>query len=153
ADELDTWARAALQSAIAVIRTATAALQPALRVSTGQYARALLSLLGQAAIPLSPRRAGMIARAVVAVHAARLSRDPGAKIADSAYFALKAAIPQRAQGLPISEPKVLAAHREAWRLAGVNADDPLRAVLLTADPLERLRLAVGAPTLAKTDVS
>ena len=151
--DVDADAGVALSAAIAVTRDAAAMLDGVLRVAVGHYARALVSLLGQGGFALSPRRAGMIARAVVAVHAARLATDPAAQIGDSAYLALKATIPQRAEGVPILEPKLLAAHREAWRLAGVKPDDPIRALLLTADPLERLRLAVSAPTLAKSDSS
>ncbi len=53
----------------------------------------------------------------------------------------------------MAEAKVLAAHREAWRLADVKPGDPLRAVLLAADPLERLRLAAAALGLRKGEAS
>jgi len=114
--DVDPRAGGALQAAIELARSTTTVLGPVLRDSAAQYARALVSLLGQASIALSARRAGMIARAVVAVHAARVAANPAALVADSAYLALKSSIPQRAQGLPVAEPKILAAHREAWRL-------------------------------------
>jgi hypothetical protein len=48
----------------------------------------------------------------------------------------------------VQESKLLAAHREAWRLANVLPNDPLRAILCTADPLERFRLAVASQGLS-----
>ena len=49
--------------------------------------------------------------------------------------------------------KLLAAHREAWRLANVLPNDPLKAILCTADPLERFRLAVASQNLPKGELS
>jgi hypothetical protein len=62
-------------------------------------------------------------------------------------------LPQRAQGIAVQESKLLAAHREAWRLANVLPNDPLRAILCTADPLERFRLAVASRRLPKGELS
>jgi MoxR-like ATPase len=149
----DTETSAVIESTIALIRSTIVALQPAVRSAVAQYARGLVALLGQAAMSLSPRRAGMIARGVVAVHAARLARDPRVTLADSAYVALTSALPGRAHGLIVADAKVLTAHREAWRLAHINEDDPLRAVLLAADPVERIRLSVAAPALSTGDTS
>ena len=46
------------------------------------------------------------------------------------------------QGIAISETKLLAAHKAAWRVVGVRPGDPLGAILATADMIERVRLAV-----------
>ena len=144
---------AALRSAIDATKAKIDPLRDAIGERVADHVRVLLALLAQARLCLSPRRAGMLSRAVIAVHAASLSLDPGAAIAESALLALLSNLPQRAQGLKIQETKVLLAHKEAWRLAGVKPGDPLRAVLLAADPLERVRLAVAARKIRKGDFS
>ena len=48
---------------------------------------------------------------------------------------------------------MLAAHREAWRLVNVKADDPLRAILCAAGPVERFRLAIASEVLPKNEFS
>jgi len=95
----------------------------------------------------------MIFRSVLAVHAASLVLDPAMTPSDSALLAVRNGLPQRAQGIAIPEIKLLAAHREAWRLANIHPGDPLRAILSTADPVERLRLAVAAPGLPRGERS
>jgi MoxR-like ATPase len=134
-----------------VARTLT--ILPSLRQSMAQgvgcYVRVLVALLAQAQIDLSPRRAAMLYRAILAVNAAALALDPGAVPAHATLLAVTHALPQRARGVAVSGAKLLAAHREAWRMASIAKGDPLMALLCTADPLERLRLAVASSTLAK----
>ena len=128
---------------------------PAIRLSLGEgvasYVRTLTALLAQAGIILSPRRAGMIYRTVLAVNAAALALDPGTSASDAALLAVRNALPQRAQGIPVAEVKLLAAHRDAWRFANINPNDPLKAILCSADPLERFRLAVATTALKKSE--
>ena len=130
---------------------------PAIRLSLGEgvasYVRTLTALLAQAGIILSPRRAGMIYRTVLAVDAAALALDPGTRASDAALLAVRNALPQRAQGIPVAEVKLLAAHRDAWRFANINPNDPLKAILCSADPLERFRLAVATTALKKSEFS
>ncbi len=52
-------------------------------------------------------------------------------------FALSNSLPQPASGVQVDALKVFACHREACRLAGVPADDPMRQVLSEPDPLKR----------------
>ena len=117
------------------------------------YVRALVALLAQANIVLSPRRAGMLFRSVLAVNAAALALDPAATASDAALLAVKNALPQRAQGIAVPEVKLLAAHRDAWRFANIHPGDPLKAILCAAEPIERFRLAVAAPLLPKGEFS
>ena len=135
----------------------TKAALPWIKKSMGRdiavYVRSLVALLAQAGIPLSPRRAGILLRSVVAVHAAALTLDADAKPSDSALLAVRNGLPQVAEGITVSETKLLGAHREAWRLAGVKPGDPLRAILTAADPVERVCLAIGATKLRKGDFS
>lgn len=135
----------------------TKAALPLIRDSIGDalavYIRCLVALLARAGIPLSPRRAGMLRRSVLGVHAAALTLDASARPAVSALLAVRNGLPQIAEGRAIPETKLLAAHREAWKLAGVKPGDPLRAIMLAADPVERVRLAVAATQLRKGDFS
>ena len=142
---------------LANIQARTRATLPPIKVAMAEgvagYVRTLIALLAQASIDLSPRRAGMLFRSVLAVHAASLVLDPAAAPSDSALLAVRNGLPQRAQGIAVPETKLLAAHREAWRLANISPNDPLRAILSTADPIERLRLAVAAPGLPRGEIS
>jgi MoxR-like ATPase len=130
---------------------------PAIRINIGEgvasYVRTLTALLAQAGIALSPRRAGMIYRTILSVNAASLALDPSTKASDAALLAVRNSLPQRAQGIPISEVKLLAIHRDAWRFANINPNDPLKAILCSADPLERFRLAVATTALKKSEFS
>jgi hypothetical protein len=150
---VDPQAALALQAMLATIRSALPALEHSLGTAVAEYVRVVAALLPQAGIPLSPRRTGMLFRTVLAVHAAALTVDPRLTASDCTYLALRCSLPQRAQGLAINATKLLAAHREAWRLAGIKPNDPLRAILLTADPVERLRLSIAAPSLPKGEFS
>lgn len=117
------------------------------------YVQSLVALLAQAGIVLSPRRAGMLFRSVLAVNAAALVLNPGTPAADAALLALRSSLPQRAQGIIVSEVQILAAHRDAWYLAGIRPEDPLKVILCTVDPIERLRIAVATPLLSKDEFS
>lgn len=117
------------------------------------YVQILVTLLQQADLPLSARRAGILFRSILAVHAAALALDPSTPLRESVWLAVCNAISQRAQGIAVAPVKLLAAHRDAWRLAGSAADDPLRPILCTNDPLERLQLALFTPQLGRDDTS
>jgi hypothetical protein len=105
---------------------------------------------------MSPRRAGMLARNVVAVHAVRSATSGAtgtAQVADSAWIAVLHSMPFAACGRRLDEAKLLAAHKEAWRLAAVRPDDPLACILTERDPLRRLRLALAAETLGREELA
>ena len=146
-------ASSALRRAIETTRANIPILHESMGDAVTVYVRILVALLAQADIRLSPRRAGMLLRSVIAVHAAALVADFSAKPSDSALLAVQSGLPQRAQSIQVSRVKLLAAHKEAWRLAGVKPGDPLRTILTTRDPLEQVRLAVAAPKLRKSDFS
>lgn len=117
------------------------------------YVRTLVALLAQANIALSPRRAGMLYRSVLAVNAAAMALDPLMPASEASLLAVRNALPQRAQGIAVPEVKLLAAHREAWRMANIAPGDPLKAILCISDPVDRLRLAVATPVLPKSEFS
>lgn len=138
-----------LASAVALAGAAIPVVRLAVADALAEYVRTLLALLQQAGLAVSPRRAGMLFRGVIAVQAAAPSLPPG----EAVLLALANSLPHRAQGIAIPEAKLVAAHREAWRLAGIAPGDPLRAILTAADPVERLRLAVAVPTLGRGEFS
>ena len=85
-------------------------------------------------------------------YAASLALDANYNISDATWVALRVHLPQRAQGIEIPEAKVLLAHRESMRLAKLTKKNPLRSILRTSNPLERLRLATKN-TLPKSEYS
>jgi hypothetical protein len=117
------------------------------------YVRFLVSLLGRAGIGLSPRRAGMLLRNILAVRAAKCLLQIGIPLKDSALLAVMHSLPQKAQGIRIDQVKLLAAHREAWNAAQIPEDDPARAVFHESDPLRRVMKASLAPSLSQADFS
>jgi len=152
----DEWERdtaGELSALLSTVRVSLLGLHRALGERLAVYIRTLMALLVQAGIGLSPRRGGMLLRSVISVHAAALVLDPAAKPADSAWLALNNSLPQRAEGLVVPRTKVLAAHKQAWRLAAIKPADPLRCILTASDPIERIRLAVAAPKLPKGELS
>ena len=142
-----------LADALARTRAALPAMRASLAEGVAAYVRTLAALLVQANIALSPRRAGMLFRSVLAVNAAAIALNPAASPSEAALLAVRFALPQRAQGIPVAHIKLLAAHRDAWRFANISPADPLKAILCAADPLERLRLAVATPLLPKPEFS
>ena len=115
--------------------------------SIARYVRFLAALLSEAGAQLSARRAGMLARNLAAIHAARLSGDAVATIDDSAWIATLNSLPFAASGQKLDGGKLLACHREAWTLAAAKADDPMARILAERDPLARVHLALAATGL------
>ena len=150
---VDPDAALALSGAVARVRASLPALRESMAEDVSGYVRSVTALLAQAGIMLSPRRAGMMFRSILAVHAAALIAAPDSSGADVTLLALGCSLPQRAQGIAVSRTALLAAHRGAWHLSGIKPGDPLRAILLAADPVDRLRLAVAAPSLPKGEFS
>jgi MoxR-like ATPase len=142
-----------LQDAMARGAQILSGLGDGFALSAARYVQTAAALLAQAGLPLSPRRANLLYRNLLAVNAAALALDPDDACAESTLTALRCSLPHRAQGIAISEVKLLAAHREAMRTAQLGDNDPLRAILCAATPLERLKLAVKARKLGKQDFS
>jgi MoxR-like ATPase len=113
------------------------------------YVRFLVSLLGRAGIVLSPRRAGMLLRNILAVHTGNCLLRTGVPLKDSALLAVMHSLPQKAQGIRVDQVKLLAAHREAWNATQIPELDPSRAVFNEPDPLRRVMKASLAPSLSQ----
>lgn len=117
------------------------------------YVHTMFALLSQAGITLSPRRCAMLYRSCLSVNAAALAIDPKASVTDATLLALRSSLPQRALGIAIAEVKLLSAHKEAMRLIHISPNDPFRAILCESDPVEKIRLAVAAHALPKSEFS
>ena len=134
-------------SAVARTQDALPMVEAQWGASIARYVRILSALLGESGAHLSARRAGMLARNLAAIHAARLSADGEARIDDSAWIAALNSMPFAAAGQKFDPSRLLAGHREAWRLAAVRADDPMGRILSERDPIARVRLALAATGL------
>jgi MoxR-like ATPase len=110
------------------------------------YLIGLLPLAAKAGHDLSTRRATTLLRSILAVQAARTvlakaANLPAPEWEDAAWLAFRHGLPGTAHGAKTDAAALLAAHRQAWRLCGLENDDPWRRLLAVADPAERLALA------------
>ena len=117
------------------------------------YVRLLVALLAQAGLQLSPRRAGMILRNVLAVHAANSVLGFNVALQDSALLAVRSSLPQLAQGIKVDQVKVLAAHREAWKASLLEEGDATLSILTERDPVRRVMKASAAESISASDFS
>jgi MoxR-like ATPase len=110
-----------------------------------RWVDALVPLLAQSKWPISGRRAVMLRQGVHAVAGAMAALGRDFELCDAALDTLRWGLPQRAQGRPLAESKLVAIHREATRLAGEPDDSPLRRIQSCADPLGRIAIALAMP--------
>lgn len=133
---------ALVAAAVAEVRT----IRPALADKAGAYAVAVVDLLGARGLVQSPRRARMLAAAVVAVHAAGTTLAAGKGVPppsldESAFRALRNCLPQTAAAVGPAPADLLAVHRQAYEVAASRQDPRLHAVLSERDPLVRVVVA------------
>jgi MoxR-like ATPase len=109
-----------------------------------EWALQFVTLLAAGDLACSPRRARMLAEALIAVDAARrvLGLDGGPE--QAAELVADCCLPQYATEAPPSAATVLAAHRQAWSLTDLTGDETQRRILTEDDPLERVRIALEA---------
>lgn len=110
------------------------------------YLLSLLDHLDKAKLGFSTRRATMLHRNILAIQAARLTAASqpvtGRRFlepdwATSAILAISNSLPQVAQGREVDRAVILAAHRQAWEVANLDAADPWRELLQIKNPRER----------------
>jgi len=105
-----------------------------------------VDLLASKDIRVSPRRARVLAQAVAAIHAARLETDAAvlgnaaSELAVSAELALQNGLPQNAEDAPPARLTLLAVHKQAWEVSGLDDSQPLKQVLAVTDALRRIAL-------------
>jgi MoxR-like ATPase len=117
-------------------------LEDALRDWLSDYIVSAIDLLEQAKIYESPRRAVMLGRALVAIHAARMVLEgEEADLEYSAELALTFGLPQNASEVPPTRPTIIAIHRQAWEIASLSEDDAWRQVLEELDAARRVVIA------------
>lgn len=117
------------------------------------YVRLLSGLLEAAGHVLSARRAGMVARNILAVQAVRQSLDAEAAMGDSVWTAVLHSMPFAASGIRLNDAVLLVSHKEAWRMAAVEPDDPLGSILAERDPLKRVQRALAATRLPEGELT
>ncbi len=138
----DTWLERELPRLVAECAGLIPALENELDEWLSDYVVLVVDLLEKAQLPQSPRRARMLARSVVAIHAARLVLEGDeAELQDSAEIALGFGLPQSASEVPPSEATIVAVHKQAWEIACLIEDDNWRQVLEEFDPVKRVVLA------------
>lgn len=146
----------ARRATVAAIAEVTRRIPIAAECHGAVVADAVRELMRHAAtlgLPLSGRRAAMLHRNILAVHAARLAAHPAAELIDSSWAALAASLPQRAQGMPIDLPRLMVAHTSVWKLMRLTATDPRRLLACEADPVRRALAAVAMPQLSMQERS
>lgn len=106
------------------------------------YILYVIDLLAQAKLPQSPRRARMLARSTIAIHAARIIlTDEEATLEDSAEIALLYGLPQNCSEVPPAPATIVAAHKQAWEISGLEDTDDWRTILQEPDPVQRVLIA------------
>lgn len=106
------------------------------------YLVCVMDLLDKAKLPQSPRRARMLMRSIVAVHAARMVLEgEAASLDESAEIALIYGMPQTATEVPPSPATIVAVHKQAWEIANKLDDEAWRQILEEPDPIKRVPLA------------
>lgn len=123
-----------------------AALCAAPPAQLADYLIGLAPMAAKAGHELSTRRVTMLMRSILAVQSARTVLAKASKAArpgweDAAWLAFRHGLPGLAHGAKTDAAALLAAHRQAWRLCGLDANDPWRQLLAVGDPAERLALA------------
>jgi len=131
-----------LAALVAEARRHLAATPAAERAWAARYVAELVGPLAEARLPISGRRAVLLAGMVVAVHAAATVLGHAPALADSALQALRHGLPQRAQGRGIEAAKLAAIHRHAVQAAGEPEDGPWRRIHALADPVARVAEAL-----------
>ncbi len=119
-----------------------AALVPELSPRLAPFVSLLADKLRFARFDVSTRRATMILRVVLAVHAARevLAAHAGEEPPDlyaSALMAVLDALPDRARR-PVDAAKVTALCKMAWDVCAIGTGTPLRRLMSIDDPVLRL---------------
>jgi MoxR-like ATPase len=124
------------------------------------YFVALEAQLRAAGTRFSTRRMTTLFRTSLGIQASRIALGvaPGEKSfrpewQESLFLALAHGHPGLASG-PVDRLALLALHRQAWKIAGLNEDDPWKALLKIPDPVERAAVAskTGFP-LGEADLS
>jgi MoxR-like ATPase len=123
------------------------------------YTATLVVPLREAGLPISGRRAAMLAGNIAAVHAAHRTLGDERSIDESALVALRHSLPHRAQGRAVDAGVLATIHRHAAQAANEPVgDQALARILDEPHPVRRVGMALAVqaahPTLlAKATMS
>lgn len=137
----------AVPDLVARTRDVLAILSQSPPETLAEYLIALAPLVAKTGHELSTRRLTTLLRSILAIQASRtvLAEATGRSRPDwedAAWLALRHGLPGIAHGVKTNPVSLLAAHRQAWSLCGLDASDPWRQILAVSDPVDRLVLAV-----------
>lgn len=118
-----------------------------------QYVRTIAAHTQKLNLPLSSRRAAMLYRNLLAVHATYMVCATGNDLADTAWSALLYSLPHRADGIKIDNARLLIAHNETWKTLKLEDADPRRMLALEQDPVKRALRATQFSALPIQDFS
>lgn len=121
-----------------------------------EYLIAFAAQRASAGHRLSPRRLSTLMRNILAVHASRIalqqaaqpestSEAAGVDAETSVWLAIRHSQPSLAQTGHVDHQGLRAAHRHAWQLVGLDANDPWKSLLAIQDPVQRFVKAVQIP--------
>lgn len=118
-----------------------------------RYVVILVNLLCGAGIAVSPRRASILARTVLATAAAAQVLERPMSMSDIAELVVRNGLPHWSEPEPPSMAQVVAAHVQAFEVASQEADELKGRLLAESDLLQRvllgLELGADAVTLAQ----
>ena len=137
----------AIRELIAQARQRYETLIPELTHRLSSYIITLISKLHAAHYDVSTRRATMLLRCAIAVHAARevlaqQTNDEMPQLYDSALLALLNTLPDRARR-KVNAAELTAICKSAWDISLLDEDDPLTQLMKINDPVKRLRCMVS----------
>ena len=143
----------AIRAAVANITERLPAVEQALGGVFAEYVRCVAQHAARLQLPLSGRRAAMLYRNLLAVHAACDHAHPGVRPEDSSWITLTASLPQVASGATVDHARLQLAHNEVWKTLHLDRGDPRRLLAAEPDAVRRLLLAVNFEQLGTQEFS
>lgn len=145
----------AIRALIAEARERYEALIPELTPRLTPYVLTLVPKLRAAHYDVSTRRATMLLRAVIAVHAARgvlagRTGDATPELYGSAHLSLLSTLPDRARRT-LNAAELTAICKSAWELSGRDEGDSLTHLMKIEDPVRRLRVMIAERLVVPAD--
>jgi len=131
-----------LQRLVAAARESLGAVDVPDQTWAAGYVGELVPLLAEAQLPISGRRAVMLAGCIPTVRAASRALGRKETLSECALTTLRAGLPQRGQGRRIEAAKLGAIHRAALKTVGEPVNGPWRRIRALRDPVARVAEAL-----------
>jgi len=152
-DAIAPKAAEAIRDAVQHIADRLPATEQALGEAFAEYVRCIAQHAARLQLPISGRRAAMLYRNLLAVHAAWDRTRPGVRPEDSSWLTLTSALPQLASGASIDHARLQLAHNEVWKTLSLDRGDPRRLLASEPDAVRRVLLAVNFDQLSTQEFS